>query len=105
MSQWNVVYTNKLISNGNTREKNIRDKKAQDMINAVPSMKIEELKKYGDELYEVARSKEDYLISGYNDKKLKSKALIKSAKKTIAKRAKEASENVTESAETNKTEE
>ena len=104
MSHWNVVYTNKLISNGNTREKYNRDKKAQDMAETVQVMKIDEMKKHGDELYEVARAKEDYLINGYNDKKLKSKALIKSAKKTIAKRAKEASEGVTEVVETDKTE-
>lgn len=105
MSEWYVTYTNKLVSNGNLREKLNREKTAQDMTKSVKSLKIEKMKKHGDEAYEVARATEDYLINGYNDKRLKSKALIKSAKKAIAKREKEASEGVSKGAETAKTEE
>lgn len=105
MSEWYVAYSNSLVSNGNLREKYNRDRIAQNMTKSMKSLKIEEMKKHGDEAYEVARATEDYLINGYNDKRLKSKALIKSAKKAIAKREKEASEGVSKGVETAKTEE
>ena len=93
---WQVVYTNALESLGTRQEQNRRIKKLDNAIKKIKPLKVDEMKKHGDELYEINLLKEDCLISAYNDKRLKSKALIKSAKKAIAKREKMATEDVSE---------
>lgn len=53
----------------------------------IPDFKDEkEMKKYQNEQHEAARAKEDVLINGYKEKKLKSKRLIKEARALIKKR-------------------
>ena len=87
MSQWQTVYCNSSNSPKTKAERTKVDRIASNAIRNVKSLKIEELKKHGDELYDIHVAKEENLISAYNDKRLKSKALIKQAKKIIKKRA------------------
>lgn len=79
----NFYATNKLFSNGTKQEKIRRDKIAQKMIRNVKILKLNEMKKHGDDLYEIHLINEKALIDAFNDKKLKSKRLIKKAKKII----------------------
>lgn len=81
-----IVYSNALISNGTKQEKFKRDRLAQKMIKTTTSMDLKKMKDHGDEAYEIFKRKEDCLIEAYNDKKLKSKNLIKQAKKIIKRR-------------------
>ena len=93
---WQVVYTNALESLGTRQEQNRRIRKLDNVIKNMKPMKVEEMKQHGDDLYEINLLNENYLLSAYNDKKLKSKALIKNAKKIIAKHEKMATEGVGE---------
>ena len=82
----NFKADNKLISNGTRWEKLRRDREWQRMIRNVKTLKLDEMKKHGDELYEIHLINEKALIDAFNDKRLKSKRLIKKAKKIIKKR-------------------
>lgn len=81
-----IVYSNALISNGTRQEKFRRDRIADKMIKHVKTMDLKEMKKHGDEAYEIHINNETALIQAYNDKRLKSKNLIKKAKKAIKRR-------------------
>ena len=85
-----ILYTNKLVSTGTKQEKFRKDRNAQKMTKITKSLKINEMKKHGDELYDKAILEEESLLDAYNNKRLKSKRLIKEARKTINKRNKEA---------------
>lgn len=58
------------------------------MMRSTKSKSIDELKKEGENLYAKKMAKEDSLLEAYKEKKLKSKALIREAKKIKAQRAK-----------------
>lgn len=81
-----IVYSNALISNGTKQEKFKRDRLANKMIKNMQSMKLKEMKEHGDKVYETYINNETALIEAYNDKRLKSKGLIKKAKKAIKRR-------------------
>ena len=91
-----VVYSNALISNGTRQEKFRRDRIADKMIKHVKTMDLKEMKKHGDEVYEIHINNETALIQAYNDKKLKSKGLIKKAKKAIKRREEAAKKETVE---------
>ena len=82
----NFYATNKLISNGTREEKLRRDRLAQKMIKHVKVMNLKDMKKHGDEVYDAYVANETALIEAYNNKQLKSKNLIKKAKKIIKRR-------------------
>lgn len=82
----NFYATNKLISNGTREEKLKRDRLAQKMIKNVEVMNLKDMKKHGDEVYDAYVANETALIEAFNNKKLKSKNLIKRAKKIIKRR-------------------
>lgn len=82
----NFYATNKLISNGTREEKLKRDRLAQKMIKNVEVMNLKDMKKHGDEVYDAHVANETALIEAFNNKQLKSKNLIKRAKKIIKKR-------------------
>lgn len=90
-----TVYTNALVSNGNRQEKFKRDRKAQKMIRNLTPMKVKEMKEHGDKLFDEWESKRDYLIDSYEQKRLKSKRLIKQARK-LAQAKKQSEENIEE---------
>ena len=85
-----IIFTNKLISKGTKREKFKNDQRAKNLKRNVQVLKLKEMKEHGDKLYDEFCANEDYLISGYENKKLKSKKLIKQARKVINKRKEEA---------------
>ena len=95
-----IVYSNALISNGTKQEKFKKDRLAQKMAKITPSKNLKEMKEHGDEAYEIFKRKEECLIDAYNDKKLKSKGLIKHAKKIIKKREEAINEKEIEVPET-----
>lgn len=82
----NFYATNKLISNGTREEKLRRDRIAQKMIKHVESMNLKEMKEHGDNVYAAYLANETSLIEAFNNKQLKSKNLIKKAKKIIKRR-------------------
>ena len=87
MGQWQTIYCNMSNSPRTKTERVRHDRITSNAIKTVKSLKLDEMKKHGDELYDIHVAKEDNLINAYNDKRLKSKALIKQAKKIIKKRA------------------
>lgn len=84
-----IIFTNELVSEGTKREKFRQNRIAQNLKRNVEVLKLPDMKKHGDELYDEFCANEDYLVSGYENKKLKSKKLIKQARKIIAQRNKE----------------
>ena len=82
----NFKADNKLISNGTREEKLRRDRIAQKMIKHVKSMNLKDMKKHGDDVYAAYLANETSLVEAFNNKQLKSKSLIKKAKKIIKKR-------------------
>lgn len=82
----NFKADNKLISNGTRWEKFKHEEKARKIIRNVKTLKLDEMKKHGDDLYEIHLVNEKALIDAFKDKKLKSKRLIKKAKKIIKRR-------------------
>ena len=56
----------------------------------ISKLSFAELKKEGDKLYLQRVEAEDHLINAYNNKRVKSQALVKQAKAIIARREKEA---------------
>ena len=82
----NFKADNKLISNGTREEKLKRDRIAQKMIRHVESMNLKDMKKHGDDVYAAYLANETSLIEAFNNKQLKSKNLIKKAKKIIKRR-------------------
>jgi len=85
----NFKADNKLISNGTREEKLKRDRIAQKMIKHVKVMNLKDMKKHGEEAYDIHIANETALLEAFKEKKLKSKALIKKAKKIIKKQKNE----------------
>ena len=81
--KWTVVSTNKLVSG-----KEIKPTKAQNILKNVNSKSYDDLKKVADKHYNEKITRENSLIQAYEDKKLKSKTLIKEAKSLKAARDK-----------------
>ena len=92
---WSVVPTINDVNFTRTKEDKKRSnkrfakaiKKAEDARLKDPEQDIKRLKKEGEDLYWKKREKEDRLIDAYNKKLLKSKTVIKEAKKIIKDRA------------------
>lgn len=87
---WTLVLENTSVSKNETKGK---EQKVNRILKNVKSKSYEELKKDADAAYEVAEARKASLLQAYEDKKLKSKALIKEAqaiKKEQAKAAEKA---------------
>jgi hypothetical protein len=84
-----------------TREEKMRkDHKAQIMIKNVTSEKIEKLEENAERDFLAAEASKQSLLSAYNEKKLKSKALIKQARNIKSRKAATVAKNdITLSAE------
>ena len=70
-------------------EKLQRNLKIDTILRTTPSLKIDDLKEEGLKAYEEKVAKENKLIEAYNNKKLKSRKLIKQARHIINFREKE----------------
>lgn len=80
--KWTMVSTNKLTSG-----EKINPLKAANIIKGVKRKTYDELEKASKESFKAKKEREDNLLQAFEDKKLKSKALIKEAK--ALKKAKE----------------
>lgn len=94
-----IVYTNALVSNGTRHEKLRNDRKAFNTIKHTNTMDLKDMKKHGDDAFEALKVKEDNLVEAYNDKRLKSKELIKQAKRIIKRREEAALKKTEKTAE------
>lgn len=83
MSKWETVFSNKGTVNGSVASQVTNTK-----LNSVKSKTIPELKKESEKLFTAKVEKENSLVAAYEEKKLKSKALIKEGKRIKAKRDK-----------------
>lgn len=84
MSKWTTIYTNAMTpSNKNSH-------KVSYFVKNTTSKTLEELKKAGEKAFAAEESRKDSLVQAYEDKKLKSKALIKEAQAVKKARAKAA---------------
>ena len=75
-------------TNATEQEKVRKARRVDNFIRSTKSLKVEELKKAGDEHYAQQVSKEDALLDAFENKRLKSKELIKQAIKIKKDRAK-----------------
>ena len=80
--KWTTVSTNKLVSG-----EKVNSLKAANIVKNVKCKTYEELEKASKESFKIKKEREENLLQAFEDKKLKSKALIKEAK--ILKKAKE----------------
>ena len=80
--KWTAVSTNKLVSGDK-----VNSLSAANIVKNVKRKTYEELEKSCKESYKAKQERENSLVQAYDDKKLKSKALIKEAK--ALKKAKE----------------
>ncbi len=87
MGQWQTIYCNMSNSPRTKAERVRNDRITNNAIKTVKSLKLDEMKKHGDELYDIKVLHENALLDAYKEKRLKSKNLIKQAKKLIKKRA------------------
>lgn len=79
---WTLVGTNAL-EFGNTETRQERARREQKFNNAIrnaQSVTIEQMKKESEKLFDAKNAENVQLLQAFNDKKLKSKALIKKAK-------------------------
>lgn len=90
MSKWEKVMDNRIGGAGSKAEQVHRDRTFNKMSRALAHNKTADLKKEGDEAFIAQKAREDSLVAAFEEKKLKSKALIKKAKVIIAKREKAA---------------
>ena len=74
---WTLVLENTSVSKNETKGK---EQKVNRILKNVKSKSYEELKKDADAAYDAAESRKKNLLQAYEDKKLKSKTLIKEAK-------------------------
>ena len=89
MSKWETVFSNKgTVNNGAVSQ--VTNTK----LNTVKSKSVPELKKESEKLFAAKIAKENSLVDAYEEKKLKSKALIKEGKRIKAKRDKKTGGNV-----------
>ena len=84
---WTFMKGNTNVSRTETRGK---DQRVRRIVENVRSKSYEELKKDADTAYEVAEARKASLLQAYEDKKLKSKALIKEAQAIKKEQAKAA---------------
>ena len=82
MSKWTTISTNKLVS-----ETKVNAVKIANTLRNVQRKSYEEMEKSCKESFKAKQERENSLIQAYEDKKLKSKTLIKEAK--ALKKAKE----------------
>ena len=73
--KWTIVSTNKLISGNKTNYL-----KASNIVSNIKRKTYEEMEKSCKESFKAKQEREDNLLQAYEDKKLKSKTLIKEAK-------------------------
>ena len=83
MSKWETVFSNK-----GTVNSNVVSQVTNTKLSTVKSKTIPELKKESEKLFAAKIEKENSLVAAYEEKKLKSKALIKEGKRIKAKRDK-----------------
>lgn len=83
MSKWEVVFSNK-----GTVNSNVASLVTNTKLNSVKSKSVPELKKESEKLFAIREERENSLVTAYEEKKLKSKALIKEGKRIKAKRDK-----------------
>jgi hypothetical protein len=89
-----------------TREERMRrDHKAQVMIKNVKSEKLEKLEENAEKDFIAAEDRKRNLLAAYDEKKLKSKALIKQARNIKSRKAAAAMKKVAERVEATDTEE
>lgn len=78
--KWTTIETVNSIKNTETKSDKIkRMKNFDNLIHNTKILSKEDLKKHGDDLFTEKKNAEDQLLEAYNDKKLKSKKLIKQA--------------------------
>lgn len=78
--EWTTIETVNSVYKAETKtEKTHKIKNFNKLIDNTKSLKLEDLKKHGDNLYTTQKNAENDLLQAYNDKKLKSKKLIKQA--------------------------
>lgn len=83
MSKWETIFSNK-----GTVNSNVASQVTNTKLSTVKSKTIPELKKESEKLFAIREEKENSLVTAYEEKKLKSKALIKEGKIIKAKRDK-----------------
>ena len=96
---WTLVKTNTSVSRNETKGK---EQRVNRIVKNVRSKSYEDLKKDADAAYDAAEARKVSLLQAYEDKKLKSKALIKEAqaiKKAQAKAAEKAAKKNQKAAE------
>ena len=90
MSKWEKIMDNRIHGAGSKAEQVQRDRVFSKMSRVLAHNKTIDLKKEGDEAFAAQKTREDSLVAAFDEKKLKSKTLIKEAKAIIAKREKAA---------------
>ena len=88
MSKWETIFSNK-----GTVNSNVASLVTNTKLNSVKSKSVPELKKESEKLFAIREEKENSLVAAYEEKKLKSKALIKEGKRIKAKRDKKNKKN------------
>lgn len=81
----------------NNKNSKTADKQAQDLIRNTKSLTYEKLLKETIDNYNEKKNKEEFLMSGYDDKRLKSKTLIKEAHRIKTLKEKENKNNANNS--------
>jgi hypothetical protein len=90
MSKWEKVMDNRIGGAGSKAERVKQDRIFNKMMSFNKESDIAALKKEGDTMYLLKQTREDNLVAAFEEKKLKSKALIKEAKKVVLEREKKA---------------
>lgn len=86
---WTTIETVNSVKNNETKTEKIkRMQNFSKVIDNTKSLQLKDLKKHGDDLYATQKNAENELLQAYNDKKLKSKKLIKQALRIKKERAK-----------------
>ena len=90
MSKWEKIMDNRIGGASSKAEQVQKDRIFNKISCALAHNKTIDLKKEGDEAFVAQNAREDSLVAAFNEKKLKSKTLIKETKAIIAKREKAA---------------
>ena len=96
---WTTIYTNADKTTENTRVKINRAHKFDNVIKSIKTPTYEELKREFDQIYEAKCAEDEYLLQGFDQKKLKSKKLVKQALKLKKEREKAAAKEAKKAAE------
>lgn len=84
MGKWKTVFTNKVTGNEETRgEAKKRQKVVNKLLKTTVSKTAVELKEAADASFKEKKAREESIKSAYAEKKLKSKNLIKEARKLM----------------------